>query len=124
VIINARLPGVAGLVEREIGWTLPGLVNHVVPPLFFGADVSSFARRPRTARSDIDLMVIGNDLTYSDLYTGLQDAENVLHRQVNPTFLSVDDWRRKLGTKDSVIAKIDAQPQLFIVGSEHDLKHG
>ena len=84
----------------------------------------SVAKGSDTARSDIDLMVIGNDLTYSDLYAGLQTAEKALHRTVNPTFLSIDDWRRKLSTKDSVIAKIDAQPKLFIIGSENDLKHG
>ena len=82
----------------------------------------SVAKGLDTARSDIDLMVIGNDLTYTDLYEGLQKAEQVLHRPVNPTFLSVDDWRRKISTKDSFIAKISAQPKLFIFGSEADLK--
>ena len=83
----------------------------------------SVAKGTDTARSDIDLMVIGDDLTYGDLYAGLQKAEKVLHRTVNPTFLSFDDWQRKLVTKDSVIAKIDAQPKLFVVGSKSDLKH-
>jgi predicted nucleotidyltransferase len=83
----------------------------------------SVAKGTDTARSDIDLMVIGDDLTYADLYTGLQKAEKILNRSVNPTFLSFDDWRRKLSTKDSVIAKINAQPKLFIVGSENDLKY-
>jgi predicted nucleotidyltransferase len=83
----------------------------------------SVAKGTDTARSDIDLMVIGDDLTYADLYAGLQNAEKVLNRTVNPTFLSFDDWQRKLRTKDSVIAKIDAQPKLFIVGSENDLNH-
>jgi predicted nucleotidyltransferase len=83
----------------------------------------SVAKGTDTAHSDIDLMVIGDDLTYSDLYAGLQKIENVLHRTVNPTFLSFVEWRRKLVTKDSVIAKINAQPKLFVVGSENDLKH-
>jgi len=83
----------------------------------------SVAKGTDTARSDIDLMVIGDDLTYGDLYAALQKAEKVLHRTVNPTFLSFDDWQRKLVTKDSVIAKIDAQPKLFVVGSKSDLKH-
>jgi predicted nucleotidyltransferase len=84
----------------------------------------SVAKGTDTARSDIDLMVIGDDLSCSDLYAGLQKAEKMLQRTVNPTLLSFDDWRRKLNTKDSVIAKINAQPKLFIIGSEGDLKHG
>jgi len=45
-----------------------------------------------------------------------------LSRHVSPTFLAIDDWRRKVSTKDSVIAKISAQPKLFIFGSETDLQ--
>ena len=81
----------------------------------------SVAKGTDTARSDIDLMVIGDDLTYTELYEGLQKAENSLHRLVNPTFLSLEEWRRKVSDKDSVIAKIGAQPKLFIFGSETDL---
>jgi predicted nucleotidyltransferase len=82
----------------------------------------SVAKGADTARSDIDLMVIGDDLTYTDLYEGLQKAESTLRRHVNPTFLSLEDWRRKASHKDSVIAKIVTQPKLFILGSETDLK--
>ena len=84
----------------------------------------SIAKGTDTARSDIDLMVVGNDLTYAELFAGLQKAETILQRSVNPTFLSFDDWNHKLATKDSVIAKIAAQPKLFISGSEADVKHG
>lgn len=86
----------------------------------------SVAKGADTARSDIDLMVIGDDLSYTDLYAGLQKAESVLRRCVNPTFLTIDDWRRKASTKDSVIAKINAQPKLFVFGSEANLRdeHG
>jgi predicted nucleotidyltransferase len=84
----------------------------------------SIAKGTDTASSDIDLMVVGDDLNYADLFSGLQKAETTLHRTVNPTFLSFQDWWRKLTTKDSVIAKIDTQPKLFIFGSESDLKDG
>jgi predicted nucleotidyltransferase len=84
----------------------------------------SIAKGTDTARSDIDLMVIGDDLTYAELFGGLQKSETILQRSINPTFLSFDDWHRKLATKDSVIAKIAAQPKLLIFGSETDLKYG
>jgi predicted nucleotidyltransferase len=81
----------------------------------------SVAKGTDNARSDVDLMVIGDDLTYSDLYEGLQKAETLLQRQVNPTFLSSDDWKRRSGEANSVIAKISARPKLFVFGSEADL---
>jgi predicted nucleotidyltransferase len=82
----------------------------------------SVAKGTDTARSDIDLMVVGDDLSYSDLYSALQKTENSLGRPVNPTFLTPTDWQRKVSTKDSVIAKINSQPKVFIFGSEADLK--
>jgi predicted nucleotidyltransferase len=81
----------------------------------------SVAKGSDTARSDIDLMVIGDSLTYSDLYTALQGVEQVLKRPVKPNFLSTEDWQRKLGQKNSFIANIRKQPKIFIIGSENDL---
>src|SRR5947208_15071 len=46
----------------------------------------SVAKGTDTARSDIDLMVIGDELNYSDLYTAAQQAEAAVRRKINPTF--------------------------------------
>lgn len=82
----------------------------------------SVAKGVDTARSDIDLMVIGDDLTYPDLYAGLQQAETLLQRQVNPNFLTPEDWRRKLARKSAFVTRVNAQPKIFVVGSERDLQ--
>lgn len=82
----------------------------------------SVAKGMDTALSDIDLMVIGEDLNYSELYGALQNVESVLGRKVSPTFLSPKDWRRKASEKGSFISKIDALPKIFIFGSEKDLQ--
>lgn len=81
----------------------------------------SVAKGIDTARSDIDLMVIADDLSYSDLYEALQKAEPVLGRPVNPNVMASKDWQRKKEQKDSFIARIAAQPKTFIIGSESDL---
>ena len=82
----------------------------------------SVAKGSDTAQSDIDLMVVGEDLSYADLFTALQKADETLQRNVNRSFLSVDEWRRKISQTDSVIAKINTQPKIFIFGSEADLQ--
>jgi predicted nucleotidyltransferase len=82
----------------------------------------SVAKGTDTARSDIDLMVIGDELSYSELYAALQDAENALGRKVSPTFLSPKDWRRKASDKGSFIGKVNALPKIFVFGSEQDLQ--
>ena len=112
------------LVLKTVGLAEP-LKDSLAP--FAGKIETAFvygsvAKGRDTARSDIDLMVIGKDLSYPDLYAGLQKAENVLHRKVNPNFLSPKEWRRKLTEKNSFVARISAQPKIFIFGSEGDLR--
>jgi len=82
----------------------------------------SVAKGADTAHSDIDLMVIGDDLDYVALYGALQDAETKLSRKVNPTMLSPADWKRKLAEKGSFIGRINAQPKIFLFGSAKDLR--
>jgi predicted nucleotidyltransferase len=81
----------------------------------------SVAKGMDTAYSDIDLMVIGDDLNYFELYAALQNVESALCRRVSPTFLSPKDWRRKAAEKGSFIGKVNALPKVFIFGSEKDL---
>jgi predicted nucleotidyltransferase len=82
----------------------------------------SVAKGSDTAQSDIDLMVIGDDLGYSDLYTALQNAESILQRKVSPLFLAPKDWKRKASQKSSFLNKVSTQPKIFILGSETDIK--
>jgi len=73
----------------------------------------SVAKGIDTSQSDIDLMVIGENLAYPDLFAGLQEAEGVLGRQINPNIISPQDWSRKLAQRNSFIAKVNAQPKIF-----------
>jgi predicted nucleotidyltransferase len=81
----------------------------------------SVAKGTDNARSDIDLMVIGDGLNYSDLYTALQDVEDRVRRTINPMFLSFDQWWRRSSKDGSFAKKLGAHPKLFIIGSERDL---
>ena len=81
----------------------------------------SVAKGSDTTASDIDLLVVGDDLDYSELYTALHGAESKLHRKVNPLFLTREDWRGKLSRKDSFVQRISTQPKIFVVGSERAL---
>jgi predicted nucleotidyltransferase len=81
----------------------------------------SVAKGTDTAQSDIDLMIIGEGLNYSDLYTAAQGAEEKLRRKVNPLFLSSKDWQRKASDRGSVVSKISTSPKIFIIGSESEL---
>jgi predicted nucleotidyltransferase len=113
-----------GLVEKTVGLAEP--IKKSLEP-YADAIKSAFvygsvAKGTDTAHSDIDLMVIGDDLNYSDLYTAAQNVESKLRRKVHPLFLSPEDWQRKTSNKGSVFSKISHSPKLFIIGSEKDLQ--
>jgi predicted nucleotidyltransferase len=112
-----------GLVEKTVGLAEPikksfePYADTIRAAFVYG----SVARETDTAHSDIDLMVIGDDLNCSDLYAAAQRAEGKLRRKVNPLFLSLKDWRRKALDQGSVVSKISSSPKIFIIGSEKDL---
>ena len=106
-----------GLAE-PIRKSLEPYADKIKTAFIFG----SVAKGTDTARSDIDLMVIGDELSYSELYTALQNVENVLRRKVSPKFLAPKEWQRKALDKSSFVGKISALPKIFILGSEKDLQ--
>jgi hypothetical protein len=64
---------------------------------------------------------VAHDLAYPDLYTALQTAETALARPVNPTLVTRVEWKEKRARRDSFVARVAAQPKLFVIGSEDDL---
>ena len=112
-----------GLVEKTVGLAEP--IRRTFEPYADAIKTAfvygSVAKGTDTAHSDIDLMVIGDDLNYSDLYTAAQSVEGKLRRKVNPLFLSQQDWQRKTLDRGSVVSKISRSPKIFIIGSEKDL---
>lgn len=82
----------------------------------------SVAKGTDTAQSDIDLMIVGDELDYSGIYSATSEAERVLRRKINPIILSSKDWRRKVEEKDSFIRKVNDLPKIFVVGSEKELE--
>lgn len=82
----------------------------------------SFAKQTDTIRSDIDLLLIGEDLAYSDIFHHLQDAEEKLGRKINPSIYSVKEWIRKYKENNNFVKNIVEQPKIFLLGDENELK--
>ena len=112
-----------GLIVKTVGVTEP--LRHA---LEVKADdiraafvYGSVAKGNDKAGSDIDLMVVSDVLRYPDLFEALQRAEATLARKVNPTVLTLADWRAKRARRDSFAFRVAAQPKLFVIGSDEDL---
>jgi hypothetical protein len=100
----------------------PSISGHLHPGATLASLVDTQHRdRHDRATSDIDLMVIADDLDYAALYSALPAAEEALARPISPSLMAHKEWQRKRSETDSFAARIAAQPKLFLIGSEDDL---
>ncbi len=112
-----------GLVIKTIGLTDPlkaalePFRERIQAAFVYG----SIAKGSDTARSDIDLMVISDDLAYSDLYDSFQDAEATLGRPIHVSLATEAEWQRKLAEGNPFVSKVRAQPRISLIGSVDDL---
>jgi predicted nucleotidyltransferase len=81
----------------------------------------SVAKGEDRAASDIDLMVIGDDLTYADLFAALEDASTRLGRKIAPTIYSPTELARRMKQDNSFVTRVLDQPKLWLIGGERDL---
>jgi predicted nucleotidyltransferase len=105
-----------GLIDPIRAALLP-LADRVRVAFVFGSQ----ARRSGTATSDVDLMIVSEDLAYSEAYEALAAAEATLARTINPTILSVDEWQERLEKDNHFIQTVSKQPKLLVLGSEDDI---
>jgi predicted nucleotidyltransferase len=112
------------LVRKTVALTEP--LKESLEPIAKTIDTAfiygSFAKGTDTAASDIDLMVIGDDLDYAGLFSAALDAEIKLGRKVSPTLLSRNDWIKKSNDPGSFVNKVRKLPKIFVVGSEKSLQ--
>lgn len=122
---NAESPvfaELAGLVRKTVGLVAPlqaalaPLSEQIATAFVYG----SIAKGTDRADSDIDLLVIADDLDYAALYAALPEAEALLSRPINPSLMTRAEWRRKRAEPDGFVARIAAQPKLFVIGSDDD----
>jgi predicted nucleotidyltransferase len=112
-----------GLISKTVGLAEPlrtaldAIAGCIRAAFIFG----SVAKGTESARSDIDLMVISDELHYADLFAALEGAERLLARPINPTVMSLDDWRAKRERADTFAARVALQPKLFVIGSGKEL---
>jgi len=81
----------------------------------------SIAKQEDTATSDIDLMLVCENLTYADLFKLLEEAEVKLGRSIQPTFYSSSEWTRRHQANNNFLAQIVKQPKIFLIGTEDEL---
>ena len=112
-----------GLVTKTVGLVDPlraalaTLGAHIRLALVYG----SVAKRSETAASDIDVLIVADDLTLEEVYTALHQAEQQLARRVSPTLYTRAEFVRRRKAGNSFLAKLLAGEYLPLIGKEADV---
>jgi predicted nucleotidyltransferase len=116
-------PELRGLIDKTAGvvptlrTTLCPFERRIVCAFVYG----SVARREEHARSDIDLLVVG-DAGLADLTPALRKAEARLGREVNVTSYSAAEFRRKAAAKEHFLSEVLRGPKQFVKGDQRDVE--
>jgi predicted nucleotidyltransferase len=103
---------------------LTDIIRNVLKPLEKKINYTfiygSIAKQEDTASSDVDLMIISDQLTYGQVFEVLKPAEEILNRKINPTFYTLSEWLCKQKEGNNFIRQILRQPKIFLLGKEND----
>ena len=81
----------------------------------------SVAKNLEDARSDIDVMVIGN-VSEDALHEAIIKAEERLGREVNYSIYSSADWKKQLKAKKAFVRNVAEDKKIFLIGTADDLR--
>ena len=96
---------------------LKALGERVQLAFIFG----SFARDGDTAKSDVDVLIIG-DVTMLDLAAALRSIQETLGREVNPVVYPADEYRSRLADGNHFLTSIQREPKIFLIGTQDELE--
>ena len=99
-------------IEENLRAALEPLAAQLSLALIYG----SVAKKTDTASSDIDLLLVSDDLTLEDLYANLSTVEQRLGRQINPTLYTVEEFRKRRSGNNAFLSRVLAGPTIILEG--------
>lgn len=104
-----------GLVE-PLKDTLKSCREKLQLALVFG----SVAKESENAYSDVDLLIVSDEMTLEDVYVLLSDIEKDLARKINPTIYTKAEFETRLQSKNSFLMRILKGETVLLFGELPD----
>lgn len=111
--IVVKTSGVADVLRSA----LARLTGRISVAFVYGSVASRSERRG----SDVDLMVIGDDLAFGEVADALGPAQKTLGREVNPSVFGQRDFAAKLKAKNHFLRTVVRSEKIFLIGDDHEL---
>ncbi len=101
-------------VAEPIRQALDPVADRIGLAMIYG----SVAQGTDTAASDIDLLVIADDLMLEELYAALAPVEARLDRKVSPTLYTVQEFNTHRSSGNPFLSRVLASECLVLIGEE------
>jgi hypothetical protein len=101
-------------VMRE---TLAPLEKHIGAAFIYGP----LAKDIDSSHGEVDMMIIGTELSYTDVIPHVIKAQSRIGRRINPSLYTAAELGRKLAGANRFLVAVMKQPKIFLIGSESDL---
>lgn len=117
----------AGIVRKTFGIAevLRAALVPLSKKLVWAFIYGSIAKGQENEHSDIDLMLIGNDLSYTDVMGRLLVMEEQLGRTINPVLYTPADWQNRKAAGNSFVTRVNQQEKIDLFGHDpEEVTHG
>ncbi|HEY5922691.1 MAG TPA: nucleotidyltransferase domain-containing protein [Kofleriaceae bacterium] len=108
------------IVEKTMG--VPDALRRALEPLApriaFAALFGSVAKASDMALSDIDVLVVSDEVTLEDLYAAFERAEQRLGRRVSPTLYTRKEYVNRRRTGHPFLKNVMEGKHVVLLGSE------
>lgn len=118
---NAQSPLYAelrSLILKTVG--LADVLRNALAPMAAGIRSAfvygSMASQQDTAKSDVDVLLVSQTLSYADVFAALESASQQLKRNINPTLYTPDEFAQRLDQDQAFITRVMNQPKIWLIG--------
>ena len=108
------------MVRKTVGLREP--IRAALAPMeariVHAAVYGSVAKQTDTATSDVDLLVVSDELTLEELYASLAPAEKSLGRKINPTLYTSREFERRRRSGNPFLKRVLAGEHIVLIGAD------
>lgn len=101
---------------EPIRQALSPLAERISLALIYG----SVAKGTDTASSDIDLLVVADDLTLEEVYSALAEVESSLDRKISPTMYTKKEFSDRRAAGNPFLSRVLEGEHLVLIESDSD----
>lgn len=108
-----------GIVKKTVGLKQP-LIAALAPidqKIQLAFVYGSVAKDTDTASSDIDLLIVSDELALAEVFSVLAPLEAELERQISPTLYNAQEFSDKRNAKKGFLTKVLDGPVIELIGS-------